>query len=264
MRISHFAPGPALGPFVKGYEVVETDAESERTLVPETGFVVGFRFAGSSALLEPRGPREVPAAVVTGLRLTARVMRTSAGGGIVLAKLRETGAARFLEAPLHGLFGETGPLDAVAPPDDVARTLAEVLEARTLDERVAAVERFLLRCGSRRPWRPDPAVEATVHAILSDPGVVRVRAQAAALGVSVDALEKRFRRVVGASPKQRAALVRVRRALELHPSAATLGHLALAAGFYDQAHFNRQLTAMLGASPGAFLTRVEYCMDESP
>jgi methylphosphotriester-DNA--protein-cysteine methyltransferase len=104
-------------------------------------------------------------------------------------------------------------------------------------------------------------VEATVRAILADPSAVRVAAQAAAQGLGVEALERRFRRAVGASPKQLAAIVRLRRAVALRAGAPTLGELALEAGYYDQAHFNRQFTAMLGAAPGAFLTRVEYCME---
>jgi AraC-like DNA-binding protein len=262
MKVSHFAPGPALAPFVRGYEVVEADAEAERTLVPEAGLVIAFRHAGASWLVEEGALREVPAASVTGLRLTARRMRTAAGGSVVVAKLRETGAAPFLEGPLHRLFATTRPLEAAAPRGEVERTAAEVRGAAAVEDRVVAVERFLLRRASANPaWHPDPAVEATVRAILADPSAVRVAAQAAAQGLGVEALERRFRRAVGASPKQLAAIVRLRRAVALRAGAPTLGELALEAGYYDQAHFNRQFTAMLGAAPGAFLTRVEYCME---
>jgi methylphosphotriester-DNA--protein-cysteine methyltransferase len=261
VKVSHFAPGPALAPFVRAYEVVEASGEVERTLVPEASLVLGLRYAGSSWLVEGGSARVVPDAAVTGLRLTARRMRTSAGGGIVLVKFREAGAAPFLEGPLHRLLGETRPLDELVPPVEVERVAGDVRAAPSEAARVAAVGRFLLRCAALRTWRPDPAVEATVRLIRADPGSLRVKAQAAALGLSVDALEKRFRRVVGASPKQLASLLRLRRAVAAHPRTATLGQLAVLAGYYDQAHFNRQWIAALGAAPAAFLTGVEHCME---
>jgi methylphosphotriester-DNA--protein-cysteine methyltransferase len=246
---------------VRAYEVVETSREAERTLVPETGLILAFRFAGRSWRLEAGAARETPAAAVTGLHRTARRMRTAAGGGVVLAKLREGRAAPFLEGPLHTLFGETRPLAERAPAAAVERALGEVRAASTDAERVDALERFLLRGAAARDLQPDDVVEAAVRAILTRPGAVRVRALAEELGLSVDALEKRFRRRVGASPKQLASIVRLRRALRAKDRAASLGELALEAGFYDQAHFGRQLAAQLGAAPGAFLSSVEYCME---
>jgi AraC-like DNA-binding protein len=255
-------PAPTLAPLVRTYEVLEAPAAIERTLVPEPAVIFAFRYAGASWLVEGRGARETPAAAVTGLRLRARRMRTAAGGGVVLAKLQAAAAGAFVDGPLHRLFGETRPLAALVPPLEVERTLREVRAGRGDAERVAAVERFLLRRLERRRWRPDPAVEAAVQAILADPGGVRIAALAASLGLSVDGLERRFRRGVGASPKQLASIVRLRQAVAAAAAGPPLGALAAEAGYYDQAHFSRQFLARLGAAPGAFLARAEYCLDE--
>jgi len=56
-----------------------------------------------------------------------------------------------------------------------------------------------------------------------------------------------------------ASPVRFRRAVEVHRSSRDLGTLALEAGYYDQAHFNRQFRFITGSAPGALMTSEEYC-----
>lgn len=262
MDVHVFEPGPALAPFVRGYEIIESAVEVERTLIPDTGIIIGFRYAGASWLVEGLAATETPGASVTGLRLAARRMRTAAGSGIALAKLQTAGAAALLDGSLHRLFGQIRSLSAVIPQWEVERCAREVRLAASHAQRIAALEGFLLRRAARRRVRPDPGVDAVVRAILADPGGVRVGALAAAMGMSVDALERRFRRWVGASPKRLASIVRLRQAVKGAAAGPTLGALAATAGYYDQAHLNRQFVALLGAAPGAFLSRAEYCLDE--
>ncbi|HJW43346.1 MAG TPA: helix-turn-helix domain-containing protein, partial [Geothrix sp.] len=75
-----------------------------------------------------------------------------------------------------------------------------------------------------------------------------------------DSLEKRFRAVAGASPKQLAAILRLRRAIAAHRPGMSLTRLALDAGYYDQPHFIRQFVATVGTPPRAYLEGAEYCL----
>lgn len=258
MKVTQLLPCKALAPFVRAFEVVEAEEETERILLPDTCIIVGSRYAGSATLTEAGVSRLLPSSVVTGLRMTARRMRTSAGGGIVLAKFTEQGARSFFTAPLHRLFGATRPLDEHMAPADVARVSRSIAGANGTGERVAIFERFLLgRCKSEAP---DALVSEALRAINAAPGAVRIAALARSLGLSQDAFEKRFQRVVGASPKAFASIVHFRRALEAYPRLrASLTELALEAGFYDQSHFNRRFRAVAGAPPGRVLGSDDYC-----
>lgn len=72
------------------------------------------------------------------------------------------------------------------------------------------------------------------------------------LNSSPSAFEKRFRRVVGASPKKFATIVRFQSLLEQYPlvkDAAELGYLA---GYYDQAHFIKDFKRFTGCTPEQF------------
>ncbi|WP_257310308.1 helix-turn-helix domain-containing protein [Geothrix fuzhouensis] len=260
MQIHSFAPGEALAPFIRTFEIIEADEATEKLLVPETGLILGFRYAGSSSLLDGPSRLAVPDQVMTGLRVTARRMLTSAGSGLVLAKFRDGGAGAFLDQPLHQLFGATIALEELMGPREVETASARIRAARSHRERVDALERFLLVRKARKAWQADPLVGATLRAIHADPGAVRVGPLAQDLGLSVDGLEKRFRRSVGASPKQLASILRLRRAIGAHRQGSPLTRLALDAGYYDQAHFIRQVVAAVGVAPRAFLNAAEFCL----
>ena len=78
-----------------------------------------------------------------------------------------------------------------------------------------------------------------------------VGALAAELGWSRRHLAARFREDVGASPKFLARLLRFEHAAErIRAGAQPLGDVALACGYYDQAHLNREVREFTGAAPG--------------
>ncbi|WNG41413.1 helix-turn-helix domain-containing protein [Archangium violaceum] len=252
-----FAPSARLAPFVRTFEVVEAHEELTHMLLPEAGVIVGFRYRGFSTLFEGTEALRVPDRVITGLRATVRRMYTSAGGGIVLAKFHEAGAALFFDVPLHELFGATVALDDLVPHAELERAASRMEGAKEHAERIAIFEEFLLARCKRRAL--DPLVTAAARAILAKRGSVRIGELARDLHLSQDALEKRFRREVGASPKQFASIVRLRQAIDLYRSDVSLSRLSLEAGYYDQSHFIREFRAVTGDAPRRFLGAAEFC-----
>lgn len=256
MRVTTFRPSARLAPHVDRFTIVESRDEATRVLLPECGLVLGVRYAGASSVIDGAQATRVADRVLTGVLGTARTMRTHAGGGIVLAMFRPTGAARFFRAPLHELFGASVGLDALVGRADGERLGDRLAAAVDHRARVAVVDAFLL---ARLDDGADPIVAAAVRAIEAARGSLRIAALADALGISQDPLEKRFRRAVGASPKQMAQLVRIRHAIELGPRIGSWSRVAYEAGYADQSHFNREFRAVTGASPTRFFGGVEHC-----
>jgi methylphosphotriester-DNA--protein-cysteine methyltransferase len=155
------------------------------------------------------------------------------------------------------VFGETLALDDLIAHRDVDDVLSRVGEAKDNAERVAAVEAFLLRRQLQRT--PDAIVAHAARAIEMTHGSIRVGALARRLGITQNALERRFRERVGATPKQFASIVRLRHAVELQRSGATLTQVATEAGYFDQPHWNRQFRSAMGQAPQRFFTESEYC-----
>jgi AraC-like DNA-binding protein len=238
--------------------VVESVDGMTRRLLPETDILVALRYSGGAALLDGDVSRSLPDHALTGLRGTTRRIRTAPGSGLLVARVRPGYAGRFFAPPLHELHGEILSLFDLAGERDVSRVARAVERAADEPRRVAAIEDFFLSLS--RAWRPDPVVLAAVDAIDAAWGAVQVGALARGAALSEDAFEKRFRRAVGASPKQYASIVRLRRAVELHAQGHTLTRASAEAGYADQSHFIRQFRRATGAPPRAFFRSEEFCM----
>jgi AraC-like DNA-binding protein len=255
MRMVSYAPSPELAELVRCYTIVESDFEATRLLVPEPAIIVGFRYGGSARLLEGGSGIRMPDHSLAGLRDTARRMLTSAGGGVVLAKLTIGGASELFDVPLHEVFGKTLELDELFPASDLSRVRAELVEATGDRERLGIVECFL---AARRRGASDPLVRSVARAIEGARGSVRIASLADAHGIGQDRLEKRFRHAAGASPKQVASMIRVGHAIRAHRPGMSLAELALESGYFDQSHFIRELRAVTGLPPQRFF-KAEYC-----
>jgi len=73
-----------------------------------------------------------------------------------------------------------------------------------------------------------------------------------AVGVPRFRLYRAFERATGMTPHAYQRQARVRRAIELLKTGASLADIAVAAGFSDQAHFTRSFHARMALTPGAF------------
>ncbi|MAG57845.1 MAG: hypothetical protein CMJ83_16295 [Planctomycetes bacterium] len=106
-----------------------------------------------------------------------------------------------------------------------------------------------------RRRRVSPLVRAAVDRIEAAAGHVRVEAVARDLDTTRRSLERRFRDDVGFGPKRFARIARFQssvQALEAEPR-RDRARLALALGFSDQAHFNREFRAHAGQTPSRWL-----------
>jgi transcriptional regulator GlxA family with amidase domain len=115
---------------------------------------------------------------------------------------------------------------------------------------------FLL---DRLPGRDEryDEVLAIVRDIQDDPALTTVELASRRYAVSVRSLQRMFRRYVGVGPKwvlQRARLHDAVTRID-NGRAGDLAALALELGWFDQAHFTRDYSALVGQSPAAYAGR---------
>ena len=99
---------------------------------------------------------------------------------------------------------------------------------------------------------------AMVHAArrLAAEPALRIEELARELALGVRQLHRRFTAAVGLPPKRYAKVVRIRRAIALAGAHAPWAEVALAAGFYDQAHLIGEFQALAGVTPQALLAEL--------
>lgn len=243
-------PREALRPFVKRILVVEFPSPLQDSHLPNAGLFVAFPFRGTCYLEDGR---LAPRAGVTGLFDRMRRHAHGRDNAVALAAFTPTGAAAFLRHPLDELAGTTVALDAViGGVPALARLDEQLVDAPNHFRRVQLVEDFLLaRIGTASP---DPLVAAAVEWIERVTPNPRIGELVRHVGLSQSALERRFRRVVGASPKRFASLVRLQSVEKLHAAGASLTTIAHAAGYFDQSHFIHDFKRTTGLAPEAYFS----------
>ncbi len=250
-------PGPALRRHVRqfcGYEE-DTPGFTRRLELPGTDVTLIVGFGPPIRVAGPRqatGPVELTSFVAGLYDGPAEVTSPGHQRGIEV-DLTPFGARRLLGVPMHELANRTVELSDVLGPG--AARLADRLQAAPdWGTRFALLGAALERRLERAP-RPVASIEWAWRRLAASEGRLGVATLAAELGVSRQHLSAGFRRELGLPPKAMARILRFRRvvrALEAAPG-EDWGPLALDAGYYDQAHFNRDFRAFAGTTPSGYL-----------
>src|SRR5215510_10051312 len=242
------SPCEALRPFIKRFLVIEFTHAHKDLHLPDKGMVAAFRYKGDCALEEGI---KAPQSAITGLWDTRRSHDHGKDSAVVLAAFTATGAAAFLRHPLDEFFNTTVAMDGLlGRPTDLNRVNEQLAENMGNARRVQLIENFLIAHAPNT--RPDPLVSAAVSWIEETRAMARIEELVRRVGLSQSALERRFRRVVGASPKKFASIVRLRQVLHLRSKGADFTSIAHAAGYYDQSHFIKDFKRFSGLAPESF------------
>jgi AraC-like DNA-binding protein len=175
------------------------------------------------------------------------------GAGRVCGLRFRPGAFRaLLGRPLHTITDRVLAMSEVFPWDDTAAQ-DEVLAGAGDAAMIAAATRLLAPCLPA----PDPQVEriaAILRTVEQTPGLTQVEELAAGAGLGVRSLQQLFSDYLGVSPKWVIRRFRLHEAADrlAGGEAPDLAALALALGYFDQAHFTSDFRKLVGVTPGAY------------
>lgn len=250
MSYQIWQPVETLRPYVRHLAISRAESPDTYIVMPDTSLVVGFQFSGRISHLAENIERSLDASGVTGLLNQYRIFKNTSGTGSVLIVFTETGAAAFLATPLHELYGQSLSLEHFFNHSDIHETREKLEAARTDKERVKIVESFLL--WQLKDLKTDQMVAGALHHIYQSKGTIRISKLAEMLHTSQSPLEKRFRAIVGASPKKFAGIVRARNVLAALDK-NDQGTAEYLSAFYDQAHFINDFKKFSSMTPEQYL-----------
>jgi AraC-like DNA-binding protein len=233
-----------------GY-VEDTDRPLRRREVATTDVTLIISFGPTLDVLDLDGSGARHTSFVAGLS-DAPVLIEHAGiqHGIEV-NLTPLGARRLLGVPMHELTNRVVALDDLLGADLLVERLSEATSwSAQFDLLDAALARRLAETPA-----PAPEVAWAFGRLRASSGAAPVTALAGELGWSRRRLVDAFRDQVGLPPKLLARILRFERVVARlraeDPERWT--DVAYDAGYYDQAHFNRDFREFAGVTPSAFL-----------
>jgi AraC-like DNA-binding protein len=250
MNIEAHTPTELLRPFIKTYIIIESQSELTNNVLPDTSPVLAFRYKGRRHYMADDIKIDLPASSISGLRKTLRSFNYSKDTGNILVIFKETGASAFFKEPLHELFGESVSLNNFIGQQKLSIMEEQLSEAANNTQRIDLIEKFLLV--KLYNYQPDKLISTAVEKIHSAKGLIKIKQLADLLYISQDAFEKRFRKIVGTSPKQFSSIVRMKSIIYLGQQTHMFTEIAYDTGYFDQAHFNKDFKQFTGLAPTDF------------
>lgn len=253
---TQYAPHPALSPYVLCFWTMYSTGTSPTPsirVLPDGCMDIVLDFTGC---LSPNGTLpgscSSPCAFLTGT--ASDPMRVTLAGNINVAgiRFRPGGAGPFLGVHAAELTDTNVALaDLMIPFASLLLDLAG--EAPSSKAKLLVLERLLLE-RLAKVATPDPFTSTAIALMAQEHGAAPVAELARAMGAHRRKLERSFRSLVGTSPKAFAKILRLRRAIELlrRQPQNTGAMVAADAGYYDQAHFNREFKKMTQTTPAMF------------
>lgn len=250
MTVETWFPDEELKSRVESFLIVRSGKGMINTLPPSTAPVLAFRLRGVTAAQLPDGEEVVPRMGITGLNRSPRAVHFHRQTEVLLVRFREGGIAGLVRTPMDELTGMTERLDSLVAPQLADEIEEAIDEAADGAQRIASLQSFLK---ARLLIHPrDPLIDEAIRRIRLSCGTLRIRDLVRDLATNPDTLEKRFRHVVGATPKLFARIVRFQSFVTSYSTQTDLSEAALRAGFYDQAHLDREFRTFTGQSPTEF------------
>jgi AraC-like DNA-binding protein len=247
-RMGVLAPGPRLAGCVKAltWYVERWPGPVSRRQVATSGAVL-FVTWGTPLEVSLGGASSSFRAFVAGVQDRSAHTRHAGIQEGIGVHLNALGVSRLIGLPGAELANRCVALDEIL--GQGAESLADQLSgAATPSRRVALVEAALVERLDAAPIL-SPEVVWVWGKLRSRPSV-RIADLAAEVGWSRTRLASRFSEQIGISPKRFARVVRFEGARRhLAKGSSSLAEIATRAGYYDQAHLSRDISALAGCTP---------------
>ena len=256
MNIHRFHPSATLKPYIKEFLIIEADEAIKTKTIPDTSIVLTFRVKGDVFKTDGGKKCFLPLNAVAGLRNSVREFYYLQQTINVLVFLNEGGIKAFSKIPAHELFCQSISTENLFHAAELNLLSEQLAETKNNSTMVAIVESFLIK--KLIDHTPDVLIHRAARLIKQQNGVIIIKDLVSSLPISLDPFEKRFRAVIGTTPKQYAGIVRLRNLISKYSIYDSLTETACKAGYFDQAHFIKDFKLFTGQSPKDFFQSQLY------
>jgi AraC-like DNA-binding protein len=249
MRYAEYAPSPRLATLVETYWLLEGASTGPAdAILPDGRIELVFHYRGAFYRhIDGADAVRQPDALLAGQMIEPVVLGSESYTGVAAIRLKPAATRTLLAFAANEVSGRFVDLTLIFP------------SAKGLTERLAEAKTDLARIGLLEEWlierscpTPRPNIQQAVDTLLATSGQATVSELAAQAGTSIRQIERQFQADVGLTPKTFARIIRLQSALRYVRDGHPLDDVALACGFFDQAHMSRDFRQLAATSPAAW------------
>lgn len=255
MNYQTFQPHQDLVSLIKCYWILESPKEENpqrQTIVPDGCMEMIFHYGDLYKQYMDNGDGIVqPRSCVFGQLTQPLEIEPTGITGIFSVRFHHDGFIPFATIPIKEMDNKAVSLEKLFGKDGIELE-KKVLSSETIEEKIVAVESFLLQRLNTETI--DKIVQSTVDTLLTANGQISVNELSKQININRRQLERKFSSAIGLSPKQLSKTIRLQNALKLllNKEFTSLTALAYEGEYYDQAHFIKDFKEFTGLTPKEF------------
>jgi AraC-like DNA-binding protein len=201
----------------------------------------------------------LPGTILSGVATRFQIIDTAEQEYVLGVSFRPGGTVAFFRAPASEMRDVDVPLETLWDPYSTALLREKILSTPLPEAKLDVVERALAAVWQARSLHP--AVAFALDCFRRRPHVTSIGTVTDAISLSAKRFIEHFKSEVGVTPKRYCRILRFQRAVACaHPARyIDWSQLALACGYFDQAHFIHDFRAFAGVTPTAYqASRTEF------
>jgi len=253
-QVEILAPSPIFNPYIEYYKNVVTDSEGEFKCVPTINQELYFNFKKIWLQSDGLYTLQFSRVFFMGLHQYEQDaysynMDNERSGGFVIV-FKPNGIQNLFRLSNAEIF------KYVIDGKNVLGNYGEYLwsklkKSSDIFEMKIKVEKFLLQF-VKPSFVPDPVINLIFELIKKKKGMLSTGQISKSVNISPRSLQRRFRDQFGLAPKEYLQIVRLNHALNMiqNNDEESLTHIGYLSGYYDQAHFIKDVKKICGFSPG--------------
>ncbi|MBN9296175.1 MAG: AraC family transcriptional regulator [Filimonas sp.] len=260
MQVSYYQPNALLLPFLHCYAFMYGEAPVEnwrQPIIPSMLPYMGINFTQLSIAMPNEADADTPAIFMMGLTSSTFIIGTQKEIDVISVHFTADGLFRLTGIPAHYFF------DKIINYEDINATVNRLLSeqlsaASNHQERYQLLDSFFMSLFYTNGQKKNTAVDMVKKAmdlVLYHGGTMPVDVLAKTMYCSKRNLERRFREVLGVTPKTFSRLIHFNASVKQladHRNKASLEENAWELGYHDLSHFTRDFKAFYLKSPGEF------------
>jgi AraC-like DNA-binding protein len=252
MEFLEFKPTTSLQSIVECYWIVEGHAETQK-IVPDGFTEIVFDFGDLYQFTSSAGATKLQSRAIVAGQLTKPIQLTPMGiSGVLGVKFKPTGMWKLFGWNMAALTDEAIDLKEI-PGVDLQQFITSLILIKSRADKIQAVETILLQ---RLSEKRNTVADSLVSEIDALQGNISMSDLQKKYKVSLRKIERMFLEQIGLSAKRYARLVRFRNVFQLlQKSEWTKTEATYLAGYFDQAHFNKEFKEFSGEDPGTYFSR---------
>ncbi|WP_300665857.1 helix-turn-helix transcriptional regulator [Fluviicola sp.] len=256
MNYQTFEPVDELKAWVKCFWILEFPSEEvpeKQRIVPDGCMELIFHYGDLyRQYINPGESIIQPKCFVIGQLTELLEIEPTGATGIFAVRFNPEGFYPFSALPLKELENKAVDLSTLFGKRGL-EIEKEVLEAKSVSERIKLTERFLLDL-LKESTVIDRIVHSTVETIVTANGRLSIGELSSQIQIHRRQLERKFASTVGLSPKQLSRIVRLQTVIKrlLINDFTNLSALAHEEEYFDQAHFIKDFKEFTGLTPKEF------------